>query len=605
MRLLRCTLPFLPAALVGLPALAILWGISHTADLPDLDYWYALERLTTAEGVRFDSSVWTLHSNEHLVPLTGLLYTLNAILLHGSSTGLSLIAWSMGLLQCLALISMLPQSMTRTAAQRCVSWSLVAIFTFTPAAYHNWLRGMSGTSWISANAFSTLALLCFVRFHGQSKGTQSIWLLWASAGSAVCASLFYSTGLMSWPMLGVGALHMARRDLRPLAIFCGTGVVVAAAVVLTFEPSLKHAPPGSGSMLSDLLFFLSLLGGLLSVRVSSTIVWGGVGILALGTLTWCAARIRALREEALPWLLLSIYPLCNGVVSAVFRAADKFEAASHSRYASLPGIFWLSVSILLLLAAAPKFPRLAQGILSPAVLLLSISPWVIFHGEYRGELARQRSKALAALSLQMETPDWGLVKRVTISDQDRFAALLPRLKLMKHVPFRPTECQCSLPPFVTSSRVDTPPSLTVAPLPPPLATPTSTTTLSPASLRSIELIEPGLYRASGLYRPPPRHTSSCRKSEVVLIANGRIVGLALVEAAPEGRVRWDGYLVTSSLPNTLQLAHQLNLAAPLQPTYAMSPLIQPDNSTIVPTRACAPSDFDIFSVPLPLPAESH
>ena len=419
---------YLPWIILAVPALVLLWAVLQTNSLPDLDYWYALARLATPEGFSRNPAVWLAHSNEHFIPLSACIYAVNILLAGGSSTVLSLIAWGFGLLQALCLLRLLPASCTESLLRRCCSYLLVGLFVFTPAAYHNWLRGMSGVCWVGANGFAVLSLYAFERFR-----LSRAWpVLLLSMVAAIAASLSYSTGLMVWPMLCLYALTLLPAERRPVIVFAIAGGIMAVIIVLTFQRPPHHQPPSASEPLQNLRFFFSLLGGTLSALRPRTIAWGGVSFAVFLAAVVMIIRDRRVRDAS-ALLVLSLYPLLNGVVSSIFRVT-KYSAASASRYATLPSLFLLVTSLLAAYAIAARRPKAVVPVMI-AGLLVALLPFWISYGEYREEFDRQEMKAAAALSLKLGGFDWDLLKGLVMRQRSEFEDFLPTVKALNHVPF--------------------------------------------------------------------------------------------------------------------------------------------------------------------------
>ena len=49
----------------------------------------------------------------------------------------------------------------------------VAAFTFSPRQAHNWILGMSGVAWITANFFSIAAIIALQRYSRSTTGLVS------------------------------------------------------------------------------------------------------------------------------------------------------------------------------------------------------------------------------------------------------------------------------------------------------------------------------------------------------------------------------------------------------------------------------------------------
>ncbi len=435
-KLLEATSQFLLLLLPTLPALAVLFAIKHSSPLPDLDYWYTLERFTNDNGLAINARFLTLHSNEHLVPVTGLLYVLNILLFSGSNIGLSLITWTMGVIQAFFLAALLPPQCRTTPTIKKLWWLVVSLFVFTPVAHHNWTHGMSGASWITANTFTVIALYFLIECDNKFSWRSAI----ASAGSGVLAATSYSTGLMAWPILALGGLVMLRRgQWRPFVLFTAAVIPVILLAVLTFErPSHRGPPTVDISLAQHGKFFVSLLGGTFDSKNAGLIALALCALLIIRLITYRKGELLA---AAWPWVLLSTYPITNALISAVFRSDQFMSAASASRYGALPSLFILSVVLLLVASFSPR-ARMSSLAVVILAIGLGVFPYSHFRPEIKNQFVYQETKALAGLSLALDAPDKQFVLRTTMRDYARFLNMIPRLKLMQHVPFDSSYTAC-------------------------------------------------------------------------------------------------------------------------------------------------------------------
>jgi len=416
------------ALLVCVPALLICKQIISTSALPDLDYWYTLEKFTNEQGLDLSWRFITLHSNEHLIPVAGLVYLLNIFLTGGSNFGLSAFALAMGVLQTFLLAALLPSQAQSSATHKKIWWLVIALFVFTPVAYRNWLRGMSGVCWIGANTFSVLALYYFVQITRQFSWRH----LFFSTAAGLSAALSYSTGLMVWPLLGLGSLFLVLKNPRPFLVYTATVIPLILLVIFSFSrPDHHDEPQAAITAARHGEFLISAIGG--------TFDSAKVGLVALVTafllpLIYVIPRFRVAFSAAFPWLLLLSYPVLNICIAAWFRAQDFSNAASASRYASLPALFILAIIILVLGLVPPERKRTAL-LLGIVAAIIGIIPYFNMRSKLNREITYQQQKKLAQLSLEMSAPDPELLTRTTMRDFDRFSALIPRLKVIKHVPY--------------------------------------------------------------------------------------------------------------------------------------------------------------------------
>lgn len=437
--------------LVLAPPVVVLVGILNASPLPDLDYWYALERISDSNGLAIGADVLTLHSNEHLIPLAGLVYAANVALFGGSSVTLSLFAWVMGCLQLVILAALLPSWLKERRFERAVWWLVISLAVFTPAAHHNWLRGMSGVCWISANTFSVLAVYLVIKVWQRFS-----WrYLLGSIVAGYCAALSYSTGLLVWPLLGLIGVCSWWRDRRVLPTLMLAVAPLIALVILTAERPAHHgeAPRLAFEIASHGRFFLSLLGGVFDSPTFGALLL----LLSLIAVGFIATKRGKRDHIAWPFLLLMLYPLLNALVSAIFRAEIRIDAAASSRYASLPSLFALFVSVSLLSVVSGRALSVARIAFPSLFIAAALFSYSSNKGEIFRQLSYQDRKDIAALSLELNLPDRELLTQTTMRDFERFTQLIPRLALMRHFPFDTEEGGCPrLGDTIESASIDQP-----------------------------------------------------------------------------------------------------------------------------------------------------
>lgn len=440
----------LVASMVGaLPALFVLSAILQAAPLPDLDYWYALEKITDEDGFSTTLRSWFVRSNEHLITIGAIIYFINYHLTGGSSVGLSCFAWLMGVIQVLTLIRLLPEQIKAHRLLYPCAAFLVSSAIFTIAAQHNWLRGMSGACWVTANACTVLA---FSRFLSNlNRGATKV--PWGAMAWATLGSLTYSTGLMAWPLLLLASIAHSRRSIRPFLALIVATVAFGATSIAISHISRRHLRPGATTIWNQIEFLLNFIGMFeWPSRPAATFL--GLGGLAAGcVLAWWAVRSKNL-DVALPWIMLMGVSFLSALLGARYRAPRGFHTAFASRYATLPALFWLGLGLLILIFVARRLPRSTYplpwaGAGAFVVGSLSIVPYFSHWTRFESEISRQDLKRVAALSMRLGVHDEEIVGQVAARRLSSMLPLVPVLQKLRHVPYndRSTACPALGTPF--------------------------------------------------------------------------------------------------------------------------------------------------------------
>lgn len=313
------------AAWLGLVA----WLVAHVHTLPDNDYWYVIPKLVQPNGA-IQWSVLMERMNEHLTVIPKLMYWLVVRFAHGSNRVLAWIAFGMATAQAGLLWRMAPSAMRKEPAARAALALFIVAASFPFSGAHNFMMGMSGVAWFSANLCAVAALLL-------ASGDR--WL--AASLVAFAGSFSYGTGLGIWPALLVMAA-LRRTSWRG---WCA--ILVPAMLALAFF-AISHHTPGHHphpeyNPLVVLEALCTLIGSAMA-RGEAAMLLGCAGLVIGAMATFHALE----REEARAlsaWIALALYALANLGLMAVSRAGFGEGMLQSSRYASIPALFWLAVMV--------------------------------------------------------------------------------------------------------------------------------------------------------------------------------------------------------------------------------------------------------------------
>jgi hypothetical protein len=214
---------------------------------------------------------------------------------------------------------------------------------------------------------------------------------------------------------------------------------VYALAYVSYERPPHHPAPLHGSIVQLCKYFLTYLGTLFSrdyATMQGTAVVGVVGLVGV-LITSFARWSKKDANRVMPWLMLCGYGLANAVFSTVFRGGFGLGMAQASRYASLPGFFWLGLlmSIVVLCASAVRFPRRpVLGLVSIFVLVSVGSGYWVHNPAIRAALEREKVKEVAALSIQIGAPDFRVIGELQPMG-DKIFAVMRKLRAVDHVPF--------------------------------------------------------------------------------------------------------------------------------------------------------------------------
>ncbi|GAB3298804.1 hypothetical protein GCM10027563_42470 [Parasphingorhabdus pacifica] len=390
------------------------------------DYWWVLLDITDPDGSLRPEALFGFR-NEHPFVLPSLLFWLSARFGNGLNQPLGVVVLGFGVGCVLLVYALLPA--------RLGNWSraglVVAASTlvFNPHGIHNYVRSMSGASWILALLLVLAALLAVQR------GRPVVAVL-----AGLLASISYGTSFAVWPALALVCL--LRGDRRRWVI---TPLVVGFAVVATWLVLRGPRGGGGGTPTDDpaqvLLTGMSMLGMLWTGTEPSLAVLAGVAGLALLALHLPAPGSD--HRDIAPWWGLAVYALGCAAMIAASRAAFGEQAGLQSRYNSMAAALWITVLVVVL--AARRAPRL-HAVLVTSTVMATVALGAPVAQSVREDSSNQRMLAVAA--------------RVGATDPftDRFpepGKLLPRMRALEHYPFSEEFTLGCSGPVEIDSRVNT------------------------------------------------------------------------------------------------------------------------------------------------------
>jgi hypothetical protein len=443
---------------ISIPASYILYLISQAGDLSNFDYWWMTWNFYSTEGFSTNPFNWIFRANEHFVLIPAIIYALNIVVTQGSNIGLCLVAWFLAWIQCHVLIALLPLNLRRFPLLFVSLVLCVAIFNFTPAAAHNWMRGFSGVHWIIANLFVICAIFCarsyaifvnaifvnaiFINVAGAGTGAPPLRNAWVigSILFGILGCMSYSTPLGLWPILCATAVIL-KFPRRVTYLYFAASIAVISLYFITYRTPSHHPSLTKINPLKTLEYIPTYLGGIFSENIIVASIIGTIGlILMTGFIGYWLFVKKLDRADWLPWLSIQLYVLQTALMAAVSRSGFGVEQATASRYATLPALFWMSAIILTVLGARElqPIPKIQSRLLT-LLLAISIVGIILMYGvggKTASAIARRATyQPLVALSLQLGITDIGLIKERVGNRPAAFVGLIDALKTHNLVPF--------------------------------------------------------------------------------------------------------------------------------------------------------------------------
>lgn len=442
------------ASILGImiPASYILYLISQAGDLSNFDYWWMTWNFYSVDGFSTNPFNWIFRANEHFVLIPAIIYALNIVITQGSNIGLCLAGWFFALLQCYALIALLPLKLRHSPLQFILIVVGISIFNFTPAAAHNWMRGFSGVHWIIANLFVISSIFC-LQFYAknfsvgavdgacppQPSTLQNKWVI-GSIIFGILGCISYSTPLALWPILSAVAVVL-RFPRQVTYLYFAASIAVIGTYFLTYKTPSHHPSLTKINPLKTIEYIPTYLGGIFSENLIIASIIGIIGLIAVtGFVGYWLFGKKSDRTEWLPWLSIQIYTLQTALMAAVSRSGFGVEQATASRYATLPALFWMSTFVLTVLCVRQlqPSPRIQTRWLTPLLGIATVAVILMYGvgGETASAIARRATyQPLVALSLQLGITDVTLIKEKIGNRPAAFIGLIDALKTHNLVPF--------------------------------------------------------------------------------------------------------------------------------------------------------------------------
>lgn len=419
-----------------LPTLYVISWVNQGGELSNFDYWWILWRFYKPDGFSLNPFDWIFHNNEHLHLIPSWLYALNILLTKGSNIGLSYITIGLVLGQILLLRLMLPNSVKKSDSLFLFLTFCIAVFSFTPAAAHNWMRGFSGIIWISANLFVLIALFCAQKY---AETLQKKWIF-ASILSGFLGYICHSSSLGIWVIL-CGFSLILKWPRKVIATYFSATILIGFIYFLTYQTP-SHHPTLSRNLWSILHYIFVYLGAIFSHNIPIA-TWIGLGGFIISVILISYGLFYLQNDEKnswFPWLGIQGHILVTALLTAISRAGFGIEQARSSRYASLPALFWLSLTVIVVLfiVQLPENFSFKNKLFAPLLGLFTILIILMYNlgGSVAQEIAERATyQPLVALSAQLGITDTQLIKLRVGNNPAAFIGLMDTLKIQGHVPF--------------------------------------------------------------------------------------------------------------------------------------------------------------------------
>jgi hypothetical protein len=396
--------------LLGLvPAISVLRRIQASPLLPFVDYWAAFTRVTNPDGSFRLRGVFS-YNNEHPFVVPNLVYYVDARWFEGTNHFAGYYSWALAIIT-IALVSLiLPRDWPPLG--RAAMTLAAATVIFLPSGLWNFVRGMSGVAWFSANVFALLAIYFASR-------------RWTIPAVIVAGLALISYGTGFGAPLALIVLAIVRREKRWRWIL-PAGLFVVAAIIYAATANGGASGQNNRDVALFIKTFLSNVGMLWDSTGGPVAIVAGAAGLAILIVGFFTAWNRTDRLQLAPWWAIATYSITASALISVARA-EVFEGdGGQGRYVSLSALFWIAVGVIglrLIAAHRPVGIRVA-AIVATIGVFYAASPTLT---DQATSLDKIQTVIAAGLRVDAAGPE-----STYIPDPD---AVSPRLKALGDYPF--------------------------------------------------------------------------------------------------------------------------------------------------------------------------
>jgi hypothetical protein len=409
-RILRASAPFswaiLLAGIITIGVAVYMVAVSYSS-LPWDDGWIQVEPLVNGINPYSLHWIWAQHDDHRLV-FTKLFLLADLRLFHARQWFLLTSILVIQLLFC----AVLSWSMRVLGGWRGRVWltgvGLTAFCLFSPSQWHNFVWGFE-PCFVLPGLFAALSfiglLLYWIDSEGQSAKPSSWKFIALSIAAALGATLSLANGNLVWPLLVVAALFLRLRRSVVLS-FALTGTITIALYLHHYVS--RQAEANAGSFKGDPLKFLQFIAVYLgSVWAHASPILAGIfGIAGAGFACALVLRsrlyLRTRQAFSIQLVLLLLFCIGTGFVTALGRSNFGLSYAFSSRYQTVVLVFWCCLG-LMLVGFTATIKRTRVPFLAVQVCLLVVMARGAYLAQYPIREARHYGFQLDVASMALFT----------------------------------------------------------------------------------------------------------------------------------------------------------------------------------------------------------
>jgi hypothetical protein len=314
-------------------ALAVSGVVRHWEPLPYWDEWRTPGLLLTnyAQG-KLRLSDFFLQHNEARMVFPCILYFILANVHGWDMRDVMAVTLFEDAAVCGLILLLFLRTTGATVITALAAFAVATFLCFSPVQYENFLSGFLFAPFVPGLATVSVAVVNLSRFRFGIKTT-------INAVVALIATYTFANGMLLWifglPLPAAQESASKRSRFACYSIFASTAFVSIAGYFINYEHPPSH-PPFHFGIVQSAHYLILWVGSYFNSAETSPLAVGLV-VLAL----WIVALTITIRllvcgaqwRHFYPWLLISLYGLSSGLITAMGRVGFGVQQALSSRYA--------------------------------------------------------------------------------------------------------------------------------------------------------------------------------------------------------------------------------------------------------------------------------
>ena len=379
---------------------------------PFEDQWATIEELASHHGAYTLPLLWAQH-NEHRSPFAKLLIMADLYLFKGQNVSLYLELYLIQILHLVTLMWLLRRSAHWPPWLLTVSAGLIAFALFWESQYQSFLNPVQ-VCYLSAFLLATFSIISMM-IALEEPNRFSPWLT-VSMVAAFLAEANLANGLIVWLFLILMAVRFRLRYTYT-AVLCAVTVVAIAIYLPGYKNPGQTANPVASLLKPGLLIeYLTIYFGSVWGKLSSALE-GAFAIAGIAGSIFLFVR-ELLRPKPRPFpfavLLLCMFLLATGFITALGRINFPLVQAASSRYQTAALLFWVLLAIYAFDAFVPKGQRpllmAVAGVLGLSSIILPSFAQALRDAETMADRVNA-----GALPIYSDVKDYGEIQKLVVS----------------------------------------------------------------------------------------------------------------------------------------------------------------------------------------------